>query len=118
MENIIITVPQIPQLTIVPPAAGTKNHSELSCLDFASSGHTGFQKELTAEQLSNIEAVSGKADKTYVDEALTNIDLSEYATKTEVEEEATARTNKDTELEGKITELTSMDTVLDVDQCQ
>ena len=41
------------------------------------------------------------------------VDLSEYATKTEVEDEATARTNKDTELEGKITELTSMDTVLD-----
>ena len=34
------------------------------------------------------------------------VDLSEYATKTEVEDEATARTNKDTELEGKITSLT------------
>ena len=34
------------------------------------------------------------------------VDLTEYATKTEMSEETTARTDKDTELEGKITALT------------
>ena len=35
----------------------TKNHSKLKHLGFDESGHTGFQKELTPEQLSKIAAV-------------------------------------------------------------
>lgn len=38
-------------------------HSSLGGLDFESSGHTGFQQELTDEQLKQIKAVSGKEDK-------------------------------------------------------
>ena len=39
------------------------NHSKLKKLSFEESGHTGFQAQLTDEQLKNIEDVSGKVDK-------------------------------------------------------
>ncbi len=38
-------------------------HSNLLNLEFEKSGHTGFQKELTEEQLEAIDAVHGKEDK-------------------------------------------------------
>ncbi len=38
-------------------------HSNLLNLGFEESGHTGFQKELTEEQIAAIEAVLGKEDK-------------------------------------------------------
>ena len=42
-----------------PPA----RYERLKNLGFENSGHTGFQKELTKEQLQNIEGVPLKADK-------------------------------------------------------
>ena len=38
------------------------NHSQLKNLGFEESGHRGFQKELTKEQLELIEAVKDKED--------------------------------------------------------
>ncbi len=43
--------------------SGTKDHAKLKHLSFEESGHTGFQKELTEEQIAAIEAVLGKEDK-------------------------------------------------------
>lgn len=53
-------------------------HSNLLSLGFDESGHTGFQKELTAEQLLNIEAISGKADKIYVDTSIQSAILDSW----------------------------------------
>ena len=108
MEKITITVPEIPGLTVIPPTAGTKKHSKLSCLDFESSGHTGFQKELTAEQLNNIESVPDKADITYVDEAAaTTLKSAKSYTDTAGSDEAAARETMNTEFEGKLNTLKS-----------
>ena len=57
MENIKITMPEIPKLKITMPgygSGGTTNHAKLSNLDFNNSGHTGFQKELSKEQMEKI----------------------------------------------------------------
>ncbi len=39
------------------------DHSKMSNLSYEASGHTGFQKELTTEQLENIDAIPNKVDK-------------------------------------------------------
>lgn len=58
---------------------GEKNmHNNLKNLSFEESGHTGFQKELTAEQLANIKAVPEKADKSYVDESIQSAILDSW----------------------------------------
>ena len=53
----------------------TRVHKNLNGLDFQSSGHTGFQKELTQEQLDNIAAVQNKADTVYVDSEIQKVIL-------------------------------------------
>ena len=62
MDTIKITVPKVPSLKITPPGGGTTNHASLSSLDYESSGHTGFQKELSEEELSNLKAIPQKAN--------------------------------------------------------
>ena len=52
----------VPGKSSVKVGGGANNHSKLINLDFTSSGHTGFQRELTAEQLANIDAVQNKED--------------------------------------------------------
>lgn len=39
------------------------DHKNLKNLEYDASGHLGFQKELSAQQLKNIDAVAGKEDK-------------------------------------------------------
>ena len=63
---------------IILDGSGKNLHSSLGNLGFDESGHTGFQKELTEEQLSNIEAVQDKADKTYVDSAIQSAILDSW----------------------------------------
>ena len=46
------------------------NHAKLKNLEFEKSGHTGFQAQLTEEQLKNIEDVIEKVDKSELEKKL------------------------------------------------
>lgn len=61
MSEIILSAPKDAELCIGGNAL--PDHKKMKNLDFESSGHTGFQKELSAQQLKNIDAVTGKEDK-------------------------------------------------------
>lgn len=63
---------------IILDGSGKNLHNNLANLGFDESGHIGFQKELTEEQLSNIEAIQDKADKTYVDSAIQSAILDSW----------------------------------------
>lgn len=55
MEKIKIILPNVPRVSISQDkAGGTSDHKKLSNLGFNESGHTGFQEELTSEQLEKI----------------------------------------------------------------
>lgn len=60
MPNLILSAKNTPSVLIA--GKGANKHSKLINLGFDESGHTGFQRELTAEQLANIDAVQNKED--------------------------------------------------------
>ncbi|MBR6523638.1 MAG: hypothetical protein IKT39_03390 [Clostridia bacterium] len=63
---------------IILESKSKNQHNNLGNLSFDKSGHTGFQKELTAQQLANIQAVSEKVDKAYVDSAIQSAILDSW----------------------------------------
>ena len=78
MAELILSAKSSQKITFDAGGSVKNLHSSLGNLGFDESGHTGFQKELTAEQLANIEAVSEKADKSYVDESIQSAILDSW----------------------------------------
>ena len=55
MTKLNLSAPTMQKITL--DTSGKNMHNTLKNLDFESSGHTGFQKELTKEQICNINAI-------------------------------------------------------------
>ena len=62
LSELILEATSTPQINL-SGGGGISNHAKLKNLSFEESGHTGFQQELSDEQLKNISAVPGKEDK-------------------------------------------------------
>lgn len=62
MTKLILS--SMPEHKLILEADGKMLHGSLKNLDFEKSGHRGFQKELTDEQLKNITDVPNKEDAT------------------------------------------------------
>lgn len=70
MDGIKLSSPK-PTLNIGGKSTGTTDHNKLKNLDFEHSGHTGFQKVLSQEQLNAIADVGKlKSDMGDVETAL------------------------------------------------